>query len=291
MITRVGIVAKPGLSAISADLPKMAAWLQARQVEVVFDTDTAALTRVDGARVVSRDELPRHVDLILLLGGDGTLLGMADRVAQSGLQIPILGVNFGGLGFLTEITYPELFPSLEATLAGTADIDERMMLRASVQRGSATVVVRSVLNDVAVTGGSLSRLVEFDVTVGGKFVASFHADGVIVATPTGSTAYNLSAGGPIVHPAVDALVLNPIAPHTLTNRPLVIPAGAEVRVQPKIRGVESEGFVTFDGQEGERLEAGDTVLVERAPHPVRLIRASARSYYQVLRQKLHWAER
>jgi NAD+ kinase len=284
-------VAKPGLTAVAADLRVIVDWLRAKRVDAVFDPDTAALARIDGARVVSRDELPRHVDLILLLGGDGTLLGMADRVAQADLQIPILGVNFGGLGFLTEITYPELFPSLEATLAGEADVDERLMLRASVQRASAIVTVRSVLNDIAVTGGSLSRLVTFEVTVGGKFVASFHADGVIVATPTGSTAYNLSAGGPIVHPAVDALVLNPIAPHTLTNRPLVLPAGAEVLVQPKIRGIESEGFVTFDGQEGERLEAGDIVRVERAPHPVRLIRASARSYYQVLRQKLHWAER
>jgi NAD+ kinase len=291
MITRVGIVAKPGLSAISADLPAIVRWLKDRGVEAVFDTDTAALTRVDGARVVSRDDLPHHVDLILLMGGDGTLLGMADRVATAGLQIPILGVNFGGLGFLTEITYPELFPSLEATLAGTAGIDERMMLRASVQRRSTVVAERFVLNDVAVTGGALSRLAEFDVMVGGKLVASFHADGIIIATPTGSTAYNLSAGGPIVHPAVDALVLNPIAPHTLTNRPLVIPAGAAVVVQPKMRGVEAEAFVTFDGQEGERLEPGDTVRIERAPHPARLIRASARSYYQVLRQKLRWAER
>jgi NAD+ kinase len=291
MITRVGIVAKPGLSAISADLQKMAAWLHARRVEAVFDRDTAALAGIDGARAVTRDELPNQVDLILLLGGDGTLLGMADRVAQAELQIPILGVNFGGLGFLTEITYPELFPSLEAALAGTAQIDERMMLRGSVRRGAAVVATRSVLNDVAVTGGSLSRLVEFHVRVGGEFVASFHADGIIIATPTGSTAYNLSAGGPIVHPAVDALVLNPIAPHTLTNRPVVIPAGDTVIVQAKVRGVDAEAFVTFDGQEGERLEAGDNVLVERAPRPVRLIRASTRSYYQVLQQKLHWAER
>ena len=291
MITRVGIVAKPGLSAIADDLPKMAAWLRDRQVDVVVDAETAALSRFNGARVVSRDDLPLHVDLILLLGGDGTLLGMADRVAQADRQIPILGVNFGGLGFLTEITYPELYPSLEAALAGTSGIDERMMIRARIQRGPQVVAVRSVLNDVAVTGGSLSRLVQFDVTVGEKFVATFHADGVIIATPTGSTAYNLSAGGPIVHPSVDAFVLNPIAPHTLTNRPLVLPAGFEVLVQPKVRGVESEGFVTFDGQEGEALEAGDTVCVERAPHPVRLIRATTRNYYEVLRQKLHWAER
>ncbi|MCX6549962.1 MAG: NAD(+)/NADH kinase [Acidobacteria bacterium] len=291
MITRVGIVTKPNLTAVSADLPVIVEWLRARGVEAVFDTDTAGLTHDARATVVSRDDLPRHVDLILLLGGDGTLLGMADRVAQADLEVPILGVNFGGLGFLTEITYPEMFPSLEAALAGTALVESRMMLRARVERNGATLHDRRVLNDVSVTGGSLSRIVEFVVSVGGEFVASFHADGIILATPTGSTAYNLSAGGPIVHPAVDALVLNPIAPHTLTNRPVVIPADGEVVVQPRAKGPDAEAFVTFDGQAGERLETADIVRVQRAPRPVRLVRASTRSYYQVLRQKLRWAER
>ena len=291
MITRVGIVAKPGLSAISADLQKMAAWLRERRVEAVFDTETADLARVDGARVVTRDDLPRHVDLILLLGGDGTLLGMADRVAQAELQIPILGVNFGGLGFLTEITYPELFPSLEAALAGTVPIESRLMMRAVIERDGQARAEHYVLNDVTVTGGSLSRVVEFAVSVGGEFVARFHADGIIVATPTGSTAYNLSAGGPIVHPAVHALVLNPIAPHTLTNRPVVIPASADVLVQPHPRGDGSEAFVTFDGQAGQRLEFTDAVRVQQAARPARLVRAFTRSYYQVLREKLRWAER
>ncbi len=291
MITRVGIVAKPGLTAVSADLPLIAAWLEHRGVAAVFDADTAALTHPGSHLVVPRDELPRHVDLILLLGGDGTLLGMADRVAQADLEIPILGVNFGGLGFLTEITYPELYPSLEAALAGTAAIESRLMLRAVVERGDRTWVDRRVLNDVTITGGSLSRVVEFVVSVGGEFVASFHADGIVIATPTGSTAYNLSAGGPIVHPAVDAFVLNPIAPHTLTNRPVVIPASADVLVQPLPRGEDVDAFVTFDGQAGERLEVNDVVRVQRALRPARLVRASTRSYYQVLREKLRWAER
>jgi NAD+ kinase len=291
MITRVGIVAKPGLTAVSADLPLIAAWLERRGVEAVFDAETAALTNPGHFATVSRDELPRRVDLVLLLGGDGTLLGMADRVAQADLEIPILGVNFGGLGFLTEITYPELYPSLEAVLAGTAAIESRLMLRGVVERAGRVVAERRVLNDVTVTGGSLSRVVEFVVSVGGEFVASFHADGIVIATPTGSTAYNLSAGGPIVHPAVDALVLNPIAPHTLTNRPVVIPASADVLVQPLPRGGDVDAFVTFDGQAGERLEAGDAVRVQRAARPARLVRASTRSYYQVLREKLRWAER
>jgi NAD+ kinase len=291
MITRVGIVAKPGLTAVSADLPLIAAWLEQRGVKAIFDAETAALTNPARYATVPRDDLPRHVDLVLLLGGDGTLLGMADRIAQADLEIPILGVNFGGLGFLTEITYPELYPSLEAALAGTAVIESRLMLRAVVERAHCVHVDRRVLNDVTITGGSLSRVVEFVVSVGGEFVASFHADGVIIATPTGSTAYNLSAGGPIVHPAVDAFVLNPIAPHTLTNRPLVIPASADVLVQPLPRGEDVDAFVTFDGQAGERLCLNDLVRIQRAARPVRLVRASTRSYYQVLREKLRWAER
>jgi NAD+ kinase len=291
MITRVGIVAKPGLTAVSADLPLIAAWLEQRGVKAIFDAETAALTTPGRFASVPRDELPRHVDLVLLLGGDGTLLGMADRIAQADLEVPILGVNFGGLGFLTEITYPELYPSLEAALAGTAVIESRLMLRAVVERAHRVHVDRRVLNDVTITGGSLSRVVEFVVTVGGEFVASFHADGIIIATPTGSTAYNLSAGGPIVHPAVDAFVLNPIAPHTLTNRPVVIPASADVLVQPLPRGEDAAAFVTFDGQAGERLYLNDLVRIQRAARPVRLVRASTRSYYQVLREKLRWAER
>ena len=291
MIKRVGIVTKPGLTAVSGDLPAIAAWLQQRGVEPVFDESTAALTEAGSIRTVERDDLPRHVDLILLLGGDGTLLGMADRTARAGLEVPILGVNFGGLGFLTEVTYGELFAALEAALAGTAPVESRLMLRATIERHGQSRAEHYALNDVTVTGGSLSRVVEFAVSVGGEFVARFHADGLIVATPTGSTAYNLSAGGPIVHPAVFALVLNPIAPHTLTNRPVVIPASAEVLVQPHARGVGSEAYVTFDGQSGERLEFTDTVRIQKAAKPARLVRGVKRSYYEVLREKLRWAER
>jgi NAD+ kinase len=291
MIKRVGIVAKPRLAAVSKDLPAIASWLEARGVEPIFDEATAELAEQGGLRRVARDDLPRHVDLILLLGGDGTLLGMADRIAKAGFEVPILGVNFGGLGFMTEVTYDELYASLEATLAGTAPVEPRLMLRAVIERDGQSRAEHYVLNDVTVTGGSLSRVVEFAVSVGGEFVARFHADGIIVSTPTGSTAYNLSAGGPIVHPAVHALVLNPIAPHTLTNRPVVIPASADVLVQPHPRGDGSEVYVTFDGQAGERLDFTDTVRVQQAARPARLVRAGNRSYYQVLREKLRWAER
>ena len=293
MIRRVGIVVKPGLTHVLADLPGIASWLQARGVEAFFDERTVTPADVGGRPVVHQDELPGRVDLILLLGGDGTLLDMADRVAQAGLEIPILGVNFGRLGFLTEIRYEELHTSLEAAIAGTAPVESRLMLRAVVERGGAIFLDKRALNDVVVTRGSISRLIEFVVNVDGELVATLHADGIIIATPTGSTAYNLSAGGPIVHPAVEALVLSPIAPHTLTNRPVVIPASGEVVLEPRFKADRADVFVTFDGQTGGSLHPGDTVRVQKAARPVRLVRPASRrySYYGVLRQKLKWTER
>lgn len=290
-ITRVGIVAKPGMTGAAVEIGAILAWLAERRVEAVIEERTALSAGLGPGFYPSRDAIPAHVDLVVVFGGDGSLLGMADRVAQAGYEIPILGVNFGTLGFLTEITLPELFPALEATLAGQATIETRMMLRAQVERHGSEISTRTVLNDVAVTGGSLSRIVEFWVWVGEEFVACLNADGVVVATPTGSTAYNLSAGGPIVHPEVGAIVLNPIAPHTLTNRPIVIPGTSDVRVQPLLKREGDEAFVTFDGQRGERLQSRDVVHIRRAPHTMRLVRASTLSYYQVLRQKLRWTER
>jgi NAD+ kinase len=292
MIKRVGIVAKSGLVAAAPHLLEIAAWLKRRGVEPVFETATAALAGA-GAEwtAVPKDGLAESVDLILVLAGDGTLLGMADRIAQAGRDVPILGVNFGGLGFLTEITLPELYPSLASALEGTATIDERLMLRSSVRRGNEVLIDRVLLNDVVITRGPLSRIIDLSVSVGHHFVARFTSDGLIIATPTGSTAYNLSAGGPIVHPAVDALVLTPIAPHILTNRPVVFPASEEVRVQPLARDGGDEMYVTFDGQVGLRLQPDDVVTICRAEHRVRLIRASTRTYFEVLRRKLGWAER
>jgi len=292
MIERVGIVAKTRLTGAGAHLAEIASWLQARGVAPVFEIETAALAGLEGSpRSATRDELPLLVDLVLVLGGDGTLLGMADRIARSGRDIPILGVNFGGLGFLTEITFPELYPSLESMLAGTAHTDERLMLRATVRRGGDVFAERVVLNDVVFSRGVLSRMIDLSVSVGGQFVARFNADGLIISSPTGSTAYNLSAAGPIVHPEVDALVLTPIAPHILTNRPVVIPASAEVWVQPATHDQQQHVFLTFDGQTGFELQADDVVTVRRAEQKARLVRASTRSYFEVLREKLKWAER
>jgi NAD+ kinase len=224
----------------------------------------------------------------VVLGGDGTLLAMAKAIAESGHDIPILAVNFGSLGFLTEITRPELQQSLDAVLAGRSMFDQRMMLNAQSTRGNES---HMALNDVVFSRTALSRMIELSVSVGDQFVAAVKADGLIVATPTGSTAYNLAAGGPIVHPAMDALVLTPIAPHTLTNRPIVIPAEREVRVKSTSTNAGDEVYVTMDGQTGFGLQEGDELTITRADRPLRLVRSTTRSYFEVLRQKLKWNER
>ncbi len=236
---RIGIVAKPQLAEAADTMAAIEAWLQERHIDAVWSPESADLLPPSGSRqVMARDLMPGAVDFVLVLGGDGTLLAMADRIAAAERDIPILGVNFGSLGFLTEITRPELFDSLEAVVAGRSTHDERMMLRAVVAGGSISdsadpppqIDARGfiALNDVVFTRRALSRMVEVSVWVGEQFVTTVKADGLIIASPTGSTAYNLSAGGPIVHPALDALIITPIAPHMLSNRPIVIPAEREV---------------------------------------------------------------
>ena len=287
----VGIVAKTRLTEAAAVVAETTDWLAARGVAVVLETDTARLARRRDTRTCVRDDLPAAADLLVVLGGDGTLLGIAGRVAQAGADTPILAVNFGSLGFLTEITLPELYTALESILAGEARIDERRMLQAQVVRGGRAIVERVVLNDVVLTKAALSNIIDFSVTCGGQFVMRARADGLIIASPTGSTAYNLAAGGPIVHPQVDAALITPLAPHTLTNRPIVIPATPAVGVTPALGGPHQAASASFDGQFGMELEAGDIVTVERAPRPLRVVRAESRNYFAVLREKLRWSER
>jgi len=290
-ISRVGLVAKERVEAAASVLTELAAWLEARSLQPVFETFAARLAGVTtGREIVSKEELPKACDLIVLLGGDGTLIGMARRVARAGVDVPIAGVNFGSLGFLTEITLGDLYPSLEGVLDGTAPIEERMMLHAKVLRGGGCFTDELVLNDVVITKAALSRIIELSVSIGSDRVMQVRADGLIVATPTGSTAYNLAAGGPIVQPVVDAVVLTPIAPHMLTNRPLVVTDTAAVSVAPDMNG-NDEVFVTFDGQSGHALQADDVVTIERASRPLCLVRSAQRSYFDVLRQKLKWGER
>jgi NAD+ kinase len=291
-IARAGIVAKTRLAEAAGVVAELAGWLEARDLGPVFDDETAALVGLPPDRpTCSRDDLPHHCDLVIVLGGDGTLIGMAGRVANAGADIPILGVNFGSLGFLTEITLPELYPSLEAVLDGTAQIEARLMLRAQTMRDGAVFSDRLALNDVVITKGAMSRIIDLSVAIGEQPVMRVRADGLIIGSPTGSTAYNLAAGGPIVHPAVDAFLLTPIAPHMLTNRPIVVPASSEIRIRPAAGASNDEIFVTIDGQSGHDLQADDVVVVQRAERCVRLVRALTRTYFDVLREKLKWSER
>jgi NAD+ kinase len=291
VVSRVGIVAKSHLRAATPHLVDIGVWLERRGIEAVFEAATSALMPpAEGRRVAEKEALVTQVDIVVILGGDGTLLGMADCIAETRARIPILGVNFGSLGFLTEVTLPELYTALEAAVTGRAHIEQRLMLRAHTRRHDAPFSEQIALNDVVITKAARSRMIDLSVSVGDEFVTRVKADGLIVATPTGSTAYNLAAGGPIVQPSVDALILTPIAPHTLTNRPIVIPASSSVRVQPRM-DERDELYVTFDGQAGFQLSAGDEIHIRRADEPLRLIRPSTRSYFEVLRQKLKWGER
>ena len=287
----VGVVAKSHLRAATPYLKDIAAWLAERRVEAIFETATAALMPPDPERrVADKVAIASDAGLVLVLGGDGTLLSMADCIGEAGSRIPILGVNFGSLGFLTEVTLPEILPALDAALSGASHVEERLMLRSTTRREGRAFAKQLALNDVVVTKAARARMTDLSVYVGEEFVTRVKADGLIIASPTGSTAYNLSAGGPIVQPSVDALVLTPIAPHMLTNRPIVIPGASVVRVQPNMED-RDELFVTFDGQAGFQLQAGDTIVVQRADQPIRLIKPSTRSYFEVLRTKLKWGER
>ena len=288
---KIGIAVKPGLTAARDTLVDLEQWLHGRGVDAVWSTEAATLFASGSRTVVDRTAIPARVDLVLVLGGDGTLLAMAKAIAESGHDVPILAVNFGSLGFLTEITRPEIYESLDRVLNDRATHDQRMMLRATTSRAGQPPVAHLALNDVVFSRTALSRMIELSVSVGDQFVTAVKADGLIVATPTGSTAYNLAAGGPIVHPSMDALVLTPIAPHTLTNRPIVIPTERDVRVQSTGANAGDEVYVTVDGQTGFGLHQGDEIAIVKADRPLRLVRATTRSYFEVLRQKLKWNER
>jgi NAD+ kinase len=292
VLSRVGIVAKRGLTAAVPHLNSAIDWLHEHKVSVVLDEDTSQIVTTSSPySVTTRDTIAQQVELVLVLGGDGTLLAVADTLGDSAVDVPIVGVNFGRLGFLTEIQLPDLMPTLELALNGSAPTQKRAMLRARALRGGSSYADHIVLNDVVVTKGAISRLIYLSVYVDGAFVSDVKADGLILGSPTGSTAYNLAAGGPIVHPSVDALLLTPIAPHSLGNRPIVLPGGSVISVRPAAESSPDEMFVTLDGQRGFAFRHGDEVIVTRAERTLRLVGAPGRSYYDTLRQKLHWGER
>ncbi len=271
----IGLISREGSPVANAARTEAASWLTAHGHTAVLltrESDTTALSTVG---------------VVIAFGGDGTLLGAAHAVAVAGLDVPVLGINLGHLGFLTEVSRAEMLDALQAVHDGRTRRETRLMLRGRVERGGLIVAERLALNDIVVTRGALSRMIEVDVSVDDAPVTHVKADGVIVATATGSTAYNISAGGPILLPSVDAMVLTPIAPHALSHRPVVLPATATVVLKPDIDPQE-DLVATFDGQFGVKLQPGDAIIIARADRVVTLLRVSNRTHFDMLREKLRW---
>lgn len=282
----VAIISKPGKDELKRIVPELLAHLEKRGFAAVLDPETAAYAA--GTPSVAREELAdRRPDLVIVLGGDGTLLAAARAVAH--VDVPILGVNLGSLGFLTEVRMDELYATLDALGSDRTARDLRSMLSCRHLRGREVMAEYLALNDVVITKSSIARMAEVDVTVNGMFVAGYKADGVIVSTPTGSTAYSLAAGGPVLEPSVDAFVITPVSPHALTNRPLVVRDSAEIILA--VAGPTEDAFLTVDGQIGVPLQLGDRVICRKAEHRVHLLRATQRTFFEVLRAKLKWGER
>ncbi|MBM3224637.1 MAG: NAD(+) kinase [Candidatus Tectomicrobia bacterium] len=283
---RVGLIAKPHAPGLPALLQQLLPWLARRHLDVFLDEATAAAA--EEAPGYPREAIPGVVDCIMVLGGDGTLLSVARMLEEH--DVPILGINMGSLGFLTEITTTELFPRLEKVLDGHYVIQERMRLKTCIHRRDGTCLPQPVvLNDVVINKGTLARIINLETSVDGLYLTTYRADGLIVSSPTGSTAYSMAAGGPIVHPNLHALVLNPICPYTLSHRPLVLPDTAHIQVQ--LQTSDEDVLVTLDGQVGVELYYGDVVDIQQAPQPMRLIRTLEHDeYFQILRTKLKWGE-
>ena len=286
MIRTVGIISKPKKEDICAVVPPLVEWLRARSVEVAWDKETAACLAGDGPSV-PREELPARADLLVVLGGDGTLLATA-RLLE-GRTVPVLPVNLGALGFLASTTLDEMYAILEQVLAGKHRVSERMLLLAEVQRGGQVAHRQRALNDAVLNKAALARITDFDLYLDDGYVCSYKGDGLIISTPTGSTAYSLAAGGPILFPVLNAFVITPICPHSLTNRPLVVPDTMKLRVE--FHGGEESVYLTLDGQVGFELKHGDVVSVRKDDHVLRLVRPSRKTYFEILRNKLKWGAR
>jgi len=286
MIRTVGIISKPKKEDICAVVPQLLDWLKKRGLSVCYDKETADCIS-PGNSSMAREDMVGKVDLLLVLGGDGTLLATARLLENH--QVPILPINLGGLGFLTSVTLDELYPILDNVLAGRHRISERILLQAEVLRGGQVVHRGRALNDAVLNKAALARITDFDLYIDDSYVCSYKGDGLIIATPTGSTAYSLAAGGPILYPILSAFVITPICPHTLTNRPLVVLDTARMRVE--FRASEESLYLTLDGQVGFELREGDQISVHKSEHTLRLVRPVKKTYFEILRNKLKWGER
>jgi len=279
---KIGIIAKNIPEALKA-AKKLRAWLESRGKKVFVDHETAAALNMQG---YDRTEIPALVEMLIVLGGDGTLLSAARHVADAHTDVPIFGVNLGSLGFMAEVSLDELYDNLEKAIAGRLETEERMMLSASVIRSGKRLARYRVLNDAVINKGALARMMELRISVNDSHLTTLRADGLIVATPTGSTAYSLSAGGPIIHPTIHCFVVTPICPHTLSNRPIALPDTVVVAVC--LTSMSEDVSLTLDGQIGFPLVPNDTVEIKRSRYKMKLIKHPAKSYYDILRTKLKW---
>jgi NAD+ kinase len=284
-VKTVGIFSKPNSPPAMELVPELLVWLEHRGIATRLDNETA---RYAGMLVgLDRAHVPEGCDLAVVLGGDGTLLSAARAVGNR--AIPLLAVNLGGLGFLTSIPMIDLFPQLERALTGSQEVTRRKMLHISLLREGNVVASYQALNDVVIAKSAIARIVDLEAWAGDSFICEYKADGLIISTPTGSTAYSLSAGGPIVYPTVNAICLTPICPHMLTNRPLIIPSEMPLRIVSRAR--DEDAYLTVDGQVGSPLEDGDAVECSIADFDVLLVRTPDKTFFDVLRQKLKWGER
>ena len=283
-VKTAGIISKPRSDRAAALIPELCGWLKQRGIQVLLDEESAANANVSDG--LARDEVAKGSQLLVVLGGDGTLLSAAR--AAIGIDIPLLAVNLGGLGFMTAIKVEELYPQLERVLAGEHQVVKRRMLHAELWRGGRRMAEHEALNDMVLSKSEIARMIDLEVYVDGNFMCVYKADGLIVATPTGSTAYSLSAGGPIMTPTVAAIAITPICPHMLTNRPMIVPDESEIRVT--VHGT-APTYMTIDGQIGAQLESGDQIVCRRSQHCVSLVRPPDKLFFDVLREKLKWGDR
>lgn len=283
---RIGIVAKIKQDKqVRKTLKDLVQWLSDRGIQAILDVDIGS--QLDHPHCLPKAELPEATQMLVVLGGDGTLLSVARLI--KGREVPILGVNLGSMGFLTEVTIEEMFPVLERALDGNCRIDRRMMLRAQILRKGTCIKEESLLNDVVINKSALARILTLEVRVDGDYLTTFEADGLILSTPTGSTAYSLAAGGPIIYPTLSSILLTPICPHTLTNRPIILPVDSTVEVT--LRSEQRDAFVTLDGQVGLSFLENDVAKIQQSDYSVPLVKSPFKDYFEVLRTKLKWGER
>lgn len=283
-IKKIGIAANIEKEKIADHVRSLKKWLEERGAKVFLEKEIAGKILSDGG--CSRSELARKAEVAVVLGGDGTILRSARYLAVH--RVPILGINMGGLGYLTEVNLNDVYSVMELILKGNFATEKRMMLDVSVQHGKTAAGIGSVLNDVVINRGDLSRMNELEVEVNGEYLATYKGDGLIVSTPTGSTAYSLSAGGPIVFPGKELILINPICPHTLTNRPIIFSEDAHLRIT--LWSKDQGAMLSLDGQETHKIKSGDAVVVKKSRHAAMLILSPYRSYGEILRSKLGWGD-